>query len=560
GNEDRLPRAELVGFVPDLHDRDAFPDDDLHAAAWVRNALGGGDQDKSVDDGSAHADRRKRSLDRVIARILRAGPGPGVAAELARVYAQILRDPTNSALNLRYAELAETSGKLRWALAAYERVQVNDPGSAEAQAGLQRVRRRLQPDSTQFTAELGAIGESNPRYLPSGARAEIQGLASLGIRDERGLGDIRWRTTASAFGLLHSNEHDLNYGYIGAATGPVVDLAPGLLFHPAIGGAATLFDNRFYYGEAVAMAPLQGIYPGLFRSLRFRGAFRHYDSFFPSQRGFYADRPRQVLDPAQSRRSLDPLAVGALERHQGQRRADPAAHRRRSRVLHRRRRQDRTLSPRVPMAADWRQRHVDLVAHGRIIEPVDRAEVADAAFAGVDADADVDVAERPPGPRGLAFPLGVEGVQLRHHLQRRFARLLGVRRLVERRVPERHDGIAHVFVDGAAMRQDDLAQRRKQIIDELGELRGREVLRDRREIAHVAEHQGEFAHFAAEHEPVGIGDDLFDHGGSERAAERGANFSPLRLDPAREPERDGGGGSRQERAPATEGQTRTPTA
>jgi len=100
-----------------------------------------------------------------------AGPGPGVAAELARVYAQILRDPTNSALNLRYAELAETSGKLRWALAAYERVLVNDPGSAEAQAGLQRVRRRLQPDSTQFTAELGAIGESNPRYLPSGARA-----------------------------------------------------------------------------------------------------------------------------------------------------------------------------------------------------------------------------------------------------------------------------------------------------------------------------------------------------------------------------------------------------
>src|SRR5262245_20534482 len=139
-----------------------------------------------------------------------AGPGPGAAAELARVYAQILRDPTNSVLNLRYAELAETNGKLHWALAAYERVLVNDPGNAEAQAGLQRVRRRLQPDSPQFTAELGAIGESNPRYLPSGARAEIQGLASLGMRDERALGDVRWRTTASAFGLLHSNEHDLN--------------------------------------------------------------------------------------------------------------------------------------------------------------------------------------------------------------------------------------------------------------------------------------------------------------------------------------------------------------
>jgi len=48
------------------------------------------------------------------------GPGPGAQAELTRVYAQILRDPTNSQLNLRYAELAEASGKLRWALAAYD--------------------------------------------------------------------------------------------------------------------------------------------------------------------------------------------------------------------------------------------------------------------------------------------------------------------------------------------------------------------------------------------------------------------------------------------------------
>jgi hypothetical protein len=218
-----------------------------------------------------------------------AAPGPGASPELTRIYAQILRDPTNSAFNLRYAELAEAAGKLRWALAAYERVLVNDPGNAEAQAGLQRVRRRLQLDSTQFTAELGAVGESNPRYLPSGARAEVQGLASLGMRDERTLGDVRWRTTASAFGLLHSNEHDLNYGYIGAATKPVLDLAPGLLFHPAIGGPATVFDNRFYYGEAAAMATFEDVYQGLYRSVRFRAAFRDYDSFFPSQRGFYAD-------------------------------------------------------------------------------------------------------------------------------------------------------------------------------------------------------------------------------------------------------------------------------
>ena len=217
------------------------------------------------------------------------GPGPGAQAELTRVYAQILRDPTNSQLNLRYAELAEASGKLRWALAAYERVLVNDPGNLEAQAGLQRVRRRLQPNATQFTAELGAVGETNPRYLPSGARAEAQALATLAMRDERTIADVRWRTTALAYGLLHSNEHDLNYGYVGAATGPVLDLAPGLLFHPALGGAATYFDGRFFYGEAAAMATFEDYLQGLYRGVRFRVAYRDYDSFWPSQRGFYAD-------------------------------------------------------------------------------------------------------------------------------------------------------------------------------------------------------------------------------------------------------------------------------
>ena len=217
------------------------------------------------------------------------GLGPGAPAELTHVYAQILRDPTNSQLNLRYAEIAEATGNLRWALAAYERVLVNDPGNLEAQAGLQRVRRRLQPNSTQFNAEFGAIGETNPRYRPSGGNAEAQVLAALGMRDERTIADIRWRTTASAFGLLHFKEDDLNYGYIGAATGPVIDLAPGLLFHPAIGGAATYFDGRFFYGEGAVMATFEDHLQGLYRAIRLRAAYRDYDSFFPSQRGFYAD-------------------------------------------------------------------------------------------------------------------------------------------------------------------------------------------------------------------------------------------------------------------------------
>jgi len=243
-----------------------------------------------------------------------------------RLYAQVLRDPTNSQLNLRYAELAEASGKLRWALAAYERVLVNDPENVEAQAGLQRVRRRLQPNSTQFVAELGAIGESNPRYLPSGARAEAQGLATLSMRDERTIADVRWRTTAAAFGLLHSNEQDLNYGYVGAATGPVLDVGPGLVLHPALGGAATYFDGRFYYGEAAAMATFEDTsgplpfraFPRRLSGLRF---------LLPLPARILRRRGRQALGPPHGERSLDRVAVGALERHQRERRAHAPADR-----------------------------------------------------------------------------------------------------------------------------------------------------------------------------------------------------------------------------------------
>ena len=49
------------------------------------------------------------------------------------------------------------------------------------------------------------------------------------------------------------------------------------------------------------------------------------------------------------------------------------------------------------------------------------------------------------------------------------------------------------------------------------------------EIAHVAEHQRQFAHFAAEFEPRRIGDDLFHHRRRQIAAERAADGAALLL-------------------------------
>jgi hypothetical protein len=210
------------------------------------------------------------------------------ADDLANLYAQVLKNPGNSEINLRYAHAAEEAGKLRWALAAYERITTNDPGNAEAQQGLSRIRRRVQPNTTQYTVEIGSAFESNPRYSPN-SRGEVQGFTTLGVRDERTLGDIRWRTNALATSVFHQNEGDLNYGYAGATTGPVFGFIGGTDLVLGFGGGAATFDHRFFYGEGLATAAIEGYYAGALQTLQFRAGYRDYDSFFPVTNGNFYD-------------------------------------------------------------------------------------------------------------------------------------------------------------------------------------------------------------------------------------------------------------------------------
>jgi hypothetical protein len=222
---------------------------------------------------------------------------PAAANELDSLHAQILRHPDNPELNLRFAQLAESGGHLRWALAAYERVVLNDPNNADALSGLVRVRRALQPNTTLLTVQLGAQYESNPRYYLPPRTPEMQALGSAALLDERNLGGIRWRTNAVAAGLLHAREGDLNYGVAGADTGPVLDALPGWTFRPAVGGNVAYFDRRFYYGEAAVSGTFESVTQGIYRSLVLRGAYRSYDDFFPSGEGFYFEARGKLAVP-----------------------------------------------------------------------------------------------------------------------------------------------------------------------------------------------------------------------------------------------------------------------
>jgi hypothetical protein len=209
---------------------------------------------------------------------------------LKRLYAQILRDPTNSELNIRYAQLAEQRGEIRKALSAYERVLVNDPNHPEVRRALQRIRRQLQPDTTQFFAELGAAWDSNPRRVPTGESADGVILARLSMRDERGIGNgNRWRTIGQLAGDIYFDNSDLSYGYAGFYTGPLIDITPTIALHAALGAGTSYYDQKHFYNEATAHLLFESYLEGAYHTVRIRTGYRSYNDSFPSDDGFFAD-------------------------------------------------------------------------------------------------------------------------------------------------------------------------------------------------------------------------------------------------------------------------------
>jgi tetratricopeptide (TPR) repeat protein len=222
-------------------------------------------------------------------------PDGGFADELTDVYARILANPVDTELNLQYALIAEGRGEYRKALAAYERVLVNDPGNAVARRGLQRVRRIIEPPITQTTVDAGLKVESNPLHDAAGGAVDVLGYGRLNIRDEHLMGGLRWRTILGAYGEAHARESQLNYANATAETGPLIDLSGTMLtFRPAVGAGAAYFDGRFYYWDVNASAGLEGYLQGAYQSLRVRAGYRQYDPSFTADQGFYADLTGKV--------------------------------------------------------------------------------------------------------------------------------------------------------------------------------------------------------------------------------------------------------------------------
>jgi tetratricopeptide (TPR) repeat protein len=217
--------------------------------------------------------------------------GPAAFAdELSDAASQVFNDPANAELNLDYALIAEGQGKYRLALSAYERVLLNDPNNVAAKRGLIRVRRVIQPPSTQKFFDFGIKAESNATHDADGDDGDVYGFSRVRIRDERTLNGVRWRTTGSLYGELHAMEDELNYAQAAAVLGPIFDLGASMMtFHPAIGGGVAMADEDFYYADVNVSALFEGYLDGVYQWVRLRGGYRQYGEDSTADQGFYVD-------------------------------------------------------------------------------------------------------------------------------------------------------------------------------------------------------------------------------------------------------------------------------
>ncbi|MBX2855371.1 MAG: hypothetical protein KTR21_10295, partial [Rhodobacteraceae bacterium] len=185
-------------------------------------------------------------------------PNTSDAETTNEVFLLLLENPDDAELNLRFGRLAEQEGSYRHALAAYERALRANPDNGEAFHAYERAKRRLAPPQTSVVVVAGSTYRSNVRQNPGrfDQPTDITFDGGLDIVDERSVGGFRLRSLGDLAFRLHADVDDLDEITANAWTGPTFAIAPDIQAHVAIGGGASWFEDRLYYGEGSVRASL----------------------------------------------------------------------------------------------------------------------------------------------------------------------------------------------------------------------------------------------------------------------------------------------------------------
>ncbi|MBX3431333.1 MAG: outer membrane beta-barrel protein [Hyphomonadaceae bacterium] len=206
------------------------------------------------------------------------------ADELESLNQQILDNPQDVDLNLRYARAAEDAGKLRLALVAYERILINDPSNETARRGYERIRREIEPEYTVTRVEVGARWDSNtlnapddPFLLSTDDREATTYYGRLLVANEHEFFGRRWRSTLNVDLEDNADIDELDYAYVGLQTGPILYAGPHLAAIPSVGVAMSWLDGDEYYQEVNASLTVEGRLNGASYWWRARAGYRDYE-------------------------------------------------------------------------------------------------------------------------------------------------------------------------------------------------------------------------------------------------------------------------------------------
>ena len=223
--------------------------------------------------------------------------GAAQPQDLADLNRQILENPQDVSLNLRYARAAEEAGQPRLALVAYERILINDPGNEEARRGYERIRRLIEPAYTTTRIEVGLRWDSNPLNLEADEEEAETIYARGTLVDERGMGGMRWRSIVDAEVEHTPDIEELDYAFLGAQTGPLMRAGPHMAVLPAVGAGVSSLDGAYYFSEANLGVTLEGRGDSFSYWARLRGGWRDYSDESTADNGPYAELIGGVTAP-----------------------------------------------------------------------------------------------------------------------------------------------------------------------------------------------------------------------------------------------------------------------
>jgi hypothetical protein len=223
--------------------------------------------------------------------------GAAQPQDLADLNRQILEDPQDVSLNLRYARAAEEAGQPRLALVAYERILINDPGNEEARRGYERIRRSIEPAYTVTRIEAGVRWDSNPLNLEADEEEAATIYARGTLVDERGMGGLRWRSILDAEVEHTPDIEELDYAFLGAQTGPLMRTGPHMAALPAVGVGVSSLDGDYYFSEANVGVTIEGRGDSFSYWARLRGGWRDYSDESTAENGPYAELIGGVTAP-----------------------------------------------------------------------------------------------------------------------------------------------------------------------------------------------------------------------------------------------------------------------